>query len=175
MTDSPLAQLAIDFGLLSFIAVGGGMAVLPEMQRIAVDNHGWMTAATFANLFALAQAAPGPNVLVVSLIGWQVAGLAGAAVTTAAMTVPTSVLTYGIAQVWERFREARWRKAVQRGLAPVTIGLMLGAAYLITRAADETAAAYVVTALTAAVVLTTSLHPLWLIALGAGLGLLGLV
>jgi chromate transporter len=114
-------------------------------------------------------------VLVVSLLGWQVAGLAGAAVATTAMTVPTSVLTYAIARVWERFRDARWRKAIQRGLAPVTIGLMLGAAYLITRAADETAAAYALTALTAAVVLTTSLHPLWLIALGAVFGLLGVV
>lgn len=175
MTDNPLAQLALDFGLLSLIAVGGGIAVLPEMQRMAVDTHGWMTAATFANLFALAQAAPGPNVLVVSLIGWQVAGLAGAAVATAAMTVPTSVLTYAFARVWERFRDARWRKAIQRGLAPVTVGLMLGAAYLITRAADETLAAYALTAVTAAVVLTTRLHPLWLIAAGAALGLVGVV
>jgi chromate transporter len=175
VTESPLAQLALDFGLLSLIAVGGGMAVLPEMQRIVVDTHGWMSAATFANLFALAQAAPGPNVLVVSLLGWQVAGLAGAAVATTAMTVPTSVLTYAIARVWERFRDARWRKAIQRGLTPVTIGLMLGAAYLITRAADETAAAYALTAFTAAVVLTTSVHPLWLIGLGAALGLLGVV
>ncbi len=175
MTDSPLAQLAVDFGLLSLIAVGGGIAVLPEMQRIVVDTHGWMTAATFADLFALAQAAPGPNVLVVSLLGWQVAGLAGAAVTTVAMTVPSSLLTFGIARVWERFRDARWRKAIQRGLAPVTIGLMLGAAYLITRAADESAAAYVLTGLTAAVVLTTNVHPLWLIAFGGVLGLLGVV
>jgi chromate transporter len=175
VTDSPLVQLALDFGLLSFIAVGGGMAVLPEMQRIVVDNHGWMTAATFADLFALAQAAPGPNVLVVSLLGWQVAGLAGAAVATVAMTVPTSVLTYAFARVWERSRDARWRKAIQRGLAPVTVGLMLAAAYLITRAADETAAAYAFTAFTAAVVIATKLHPLWLIALGAVLGLLGVV
>jgi chromate transporter len=114
-------------------------------------------------------------VLVVSLIGWQVAGLAGAAVTTAAMTVPTSVLTYGIATVWERFRDARWRKAIQRGLAPVTIGLMLASAYLITRGADHTPAAYALTASAAAVVFATRLHPLWLIALGAVLGLLGVV
>jgi chromate transporter len=173
--ESLLAQLALDFGMLSLIAIGGGIAVLPEMQRIVVDNHGWMSAATFTDLFALAQAAPGPNVLVVSLIGWQVAGLAGAAVTTAAMTVPTSVLTYGIATVWERFRDARWRKAIQRGLAPVTIGLMLAAAYLITRGADHTPAAYALTAFTAAVVLATRLHPLWLIAAGAVLGLVGIV
>ncbi len=175
MTDSPLAQLALDFGLLSLIAIGGGMAVLPEMQRIAVDTHGWMTAATFADLFALAQAAPGPNILVVSLIGWQVAGLAGAAVATIAVTVPTSVLTYWFARVWERYRDARWRKAIQRGLGPVTVGLMLAAAYLITRAADETLAAYALTAVTAAVVLSTRLHPLWLIASGAALGLVGVV
>jgi chromate transporter len=174
VTESPLAQLALDFGLLSFLAVGGGVAVLPEMQRIVVGTHGWMTATTFARLFALAQAAPGPNVLVVSLVGWQVAGLAGAAVATLAMTVPTSVLAYGMARLWERFREARWRRAVQRGLAPVTLGLMLAAAYLIARAGG-TVAAHLLTAVTAAVVLNTRLHPLWLIALGALLGLLGLV
>jgi chromate transporter len=91
------------------------------------------------------------------------------------MTVPTSVLTYGIATVWERFRDARWRKAIQRGLAPVTIGLMLASAYLITRGADHTPAAYALTASAAAVVFATRLHPLWLIALGAVLGLLGVV
>jgi chromate transporter len=85
------------------------------------------------------------------------------------------VATYWFAQVWERYRDARWRKAIQRGLGPVTVGLMLAAGYLITRAADETLAAYAVTAATATLVLTTRLHPLWLIAAGAALGLAGVV
>jgi chromate transporter len=175
VTDNALGQLALDFALLSLIAVGGAVPILPEMQRMVVDNHGWMSASTFADLFALAQAAPGPNVLVVSLIGWKVAGLAGAAVATAAMITPSSVLTYAVARAWERFRDARWRKAIQRGLAPVTIGLMTGAAYLLTRAADESLSAYALTAFTALVVVLTRLHPLWLIGLGAVLGLGGVV
>jgi len=175
VTDGVLGQLAADFALLSLIAVGGAVPVLPEMQRMVVDNHGWMSASTFASLFALAQAAPGPNVLVVSLIGWQVAGLAGAAVATVAMITPSSLLTYAVAAAWERFRDARWRKAIQRGLAPVTIGLMAGAAYLLTRAADQNLAAYALTAFVAFVVVLTRVHPLWLIAFGALLGFGGVV
>jgi len=175
MSESPLVELAVDFGLLSLIAVGGVMTVLPEMHRMAIDQHGWMSATTFAELFALAQAAPGPNVLFVSLIGWQVAGLAGALVATLAMIGPSSVLTFAVASVWERFRDARWRKAIQRGLAPVTTGLMLGAAYLLTRAADQTLAAYALTGFTAVIVVATRLNPMWLIVFGAVLGLTGVV
>jgi chromate transporter len=175
VTGDPLGQLASDFALLSLMAVGGAVPVLPEMQRMVVDEHGWMSASTFADLFALAQAAPGPNVLVVTLIGWKVAGLAGAAVATAAMIIPSSLLTYAVAAAWERFRDARWRKAIQRGLTPVTIGLMAGAAYRLTLAADESLAAFALTAFTALVVVMTRLHPLWLIGLGAALGLGGFV
>ena len=77
MTAMLLWQLASGFAAISLIAVGGGIAVIPEMSRLVVETHGWMSQARFAELFALAQAAPGPNVLVVGLIGWQVAGLAG--------------------------------------------------------------------------------------------------
>jgi len=175
MSDSPLAQLAIDFAIISLIAVGGVNGVLPEMQRTVVEVHGWMDASMFADLYALAQAAPGPNLLVVSLIGWKVAGFAGAAVATAAVVIPSSVLTYAVAAAWQRFRDAHWRRAIQRGLAPVTVGLTLSGAYLITQAADESAAAYALTAFTTLVVLNTRLNPVWLIVLGAVLGLAGVV
>ena len=98
MSENPLVELAVDFGLLSLIAVGGAMTVLPEMHRTVVDQHGWMSAATFADLFALAQAAPGPNVLFVSLIGWHVAGLAGGWVTA---VTARELNHYGAA--WRRF------------------------------------------------------------------------
>lgn len=174
MSDA-LAQLAVDFSLLSLFTVGGVITVLPEMHRNVVEVHGWMSGAEFAQLFALAQASPGPNILVVSLIGWKVAGLAGAAVATAAVCAPSCVLTYSVSRIWQRVRGARWRKTVEDGLVPVTVGLMLAGGYLITLSADHSAPAFAITAATAAVVLATRIHPLWLLAAGGLLGLAGWV
>jgi len=170
-----LAQLAIDFSLLSLITFGGVITVLPEMHRTVVEVHGWMSGAEFAQLFALAQASPGPNILVVSLIGWKVAGLAGAVVATGAVCAPSSILTYAVSTIWQRFRGARWRNVVEDGLVPVTVGLMLAGGYLITLAADHSALAFVITAATAAIVLATRIHPLWLLAAGGLLGIAGWV
>jgi chromate transporter len=170
-----VAQLAVDFSLLSLFAVGGVITVLPEMHRSVVEVHGWMSGAEFAQLFALAQASPGPNILVVSLIGWKVAGLAGAAVATAAVCAPSCVLTYSVSRLWQRFRGAAWRKAVEDGLVPVTVGLMLAGGYLITLSADHSALAFAITAVTAAVALATRIHPLWLLAAGGLLGFAGWV
>ena len=88
-----LGQLALVYAQLSLLAFGGANAILPEMQRQVVDVHHWMTAREFASLFALAQAAPGPNMMVVSLVGWRVAGVWGALVTTGAVLFPSSILT----------------------------------------------------------------------------------
>lgn len=114
------------FALLSILAIGGANAVVPEIHRLSVHDQHWMTDTQFVDLFALAQAAPGPNVLVVSLIGLQVGGLLGALITTLAMCGPSSVLAYTISNAWDRFRDRPWRKATQARLAPVTIGLVLG-------------------------------------------------
>lgn len=173
MSESALAQLAVDFSVLSLLAVGGAVTVLPEMYRSVVEVHGWMSGAQFAELFALAQASPGPNVLVVSLIGWKVAGLAGALVATLAISAPSCVLTFVVSRIWQRFRDAPWRVAVQDGLVPVTVGLMLAGGYLITRSADHSIPAFAVTAVTAITVLATRIHPLWLFAAAAALGLAG--
>jgi chromate transporter len=170
-----LAQLAMDFALLSLFAFGGVITVLPEMHRNVVEVHGWMSGAEFAQLFALAQASPGPNILVVSLIGWKVAGLAGAVVATGAVCAPSSILTYAVSRVWQRFRGARWRTIVEDGLVPVTVGLMLAGGYLITLAADRSVLAFAITAATAGIVLTTRIHPLWLLGAGGLLGLTGWV
>jgi chromate transporter len=170
-----LAQLAIDFSLLSLITVGGVVTVLPEMHRNVVEVHGWMSGAEFAQLFALAQASPGPNILVVSLIGWKVAGLAGAVVATGAACAPSSILTYVVSRIWQRFRGNRWRDLIEDGLVPVTVGLMLAGGYLLTRAADHSALAFAITGVTAGTVLATRIHPLWLLGAGGLLGLAGWV
>jgi chromate transporter len=175
VNEETLAQLALDFSVLSLIAVGGAVTVLPEMHRSVVVVHGWMSGAQFAELFALAQAAPGPNILVVSLVGWKVAGLSGAVVATAAMCGPSCVLTFAVSRIWQRFRFARWRSAVQDGLVPVTVGLLLAGGYLITLSADKSIGAFAITAATAAIVLTTRIHPLWLFAIAGLIGLAGWV
>jgi chromate transporter len=173
MTGSALPALAALFAELSMLAVGGANALVPEMQR-QVIGHGWMRSEEFASLFALAQAAPGPNMLVVTLVGWRVAGLFGAVVATAAFVVPSGILTYAVARVWHTFREARWRRVTQAGLTPVTVGLVMAAAVLLSEAAVHGAGTFLVTLATAACLLATRLHPLWLLAGGAALGAAGL-
>jgi chromate transporter len=172
MSGRALGDIALYFGTLSLIAIGGANALIPDMHRQLVDVSGWMSSKEFATLVALSQAAPGPNVLIVSLLGWKVAGLSGALVATAAMCIPSSLLTYGFTRVWDRFRAARWRAAVQSGLAPVTVGLILASGWVLTRAADHHWVGYGITAATAALVMRTRLHPFWLLAVA---GLIGLV
>ena len=167
-----LATLAAIFGRLSLLAFGGGNTVLPEMQREVVEVHHWMTPADFAALFALAQAAPGPNMMVVSLIGYRVAGVAGALISTLGIIVPSSILTMVLVSFWHRFREARWRKVVQAGLVPVTIGLLAASATLIVVAADTGMLMGAVTAAVAATVLVKRVHPLWLLGAGAIIGMI---
>lgn len=167
--------LLVQFAIMSLLAIGGANAVIPEIHRLAVQEQQWMTDTQFVDLYALAQAAPGPNVLVVSLLGLQVGGLLGALIATLAMCGPSSVLAYTISNAWDRFRERPWRKAAQAGLAPVTVGLVLGSGWVLSGAADHSWAAYAVTAATAALTLFTKIHPLWLLAAAGALGLAGVV
>ena len=170
-----LIDLATIFSQLSLVAVGGGNTILPEMQRQVVSVHHWMTAAEFAALFALAQASPGPNMMVSTLIGWRVAGVAGAFVATAGLIGPSCLLTFVTASFWHRFSARRWRRQVQAGITPVTVGLVMAAAVLLSEATGTTAGAWVVTAATTVLLLTTRLHPLIPLGIAAGLGVAGLV
>ena len=170
-----LAELTAQFLLLSMLSIGGANAIIPEIHRRAVDVEHWMTDADFAQLFALSQAAPGPNVLIVSLIGWKVAGITGGVVAMLAMSGPSSALTYAVAHAWERFRDEPWRIAIQLGLAPVTVGLILASGYVLTRAADHTWVAYAITGVTLVIGLVTPIHPLWLLGAAAIVGVAGWV
>jgi chromate transporter len=172
MSDA-LPTLAALFLRLSLLAFGGGNTVLPEMQREVVQVHGWMTAADFAALFALAQAAPGPNLMVVCLIGLHVAGLPGAVISTLGIIGPPSLLTMATVSLWHRFRDQPWRRVVQAGINPVTVGFVAATAAVIVRAADTGWALTGITAAVAILSLGTRLHPLWLLGGGALLGVLG--
>jgi chromate transporter len=170
-----LAELALQFLLLSLLSIGGANAIIPEIHLRVVEVHHWMTDVDFAQMYALSQAAPGPNVLIVALIGWKVAGVIGAVVAMGSMCGPSSVFTYWVAHYWERFRNAPLRIAIQRALAPVTVGLILSSGYVLTRTVDHGWLAYVVTVATLVLALTTRLHPLWMLAVGGALGAFGLI
>jgi len=172
---SSLASIALRFMILSLVAVGGVTSVLPEVHRVAVDVHHWVTDAEFTQMFVIARAAPGPNMLLVSLIGWHVAGLPGALIATAAMCLPSCTLSYFASRTWDRFRGAPWRRAVEHGLSPITIGLILATGWLVARGAPGGWPAYTIAAVTAAVSVFTNLNPLWLFLASALLALLGLV
>lgn len=168
-------ELFREFAMLSFVAFGGATALLPEMHRVVVEQHQWLDDTTFTHLYAIAQAAPGPNVLVVTLIGWKVAGLAGALAATLAMCLPMSVLIYLLIDRWESFAGKRWQKAISIGVAPLAVGLIFSGATLIAQSAGLGLAAWGLLAATVVANLKTKLHPLWFIGAGALLGLLGLV
>lgn len=168
-----LIALALIFTELSLLAFGGGNSILPEMQRRVVDLHGWMSAEQFNALFALAQAAPGPNMMVVPLVGWHVAGFSGLLVTSIAKFGPSSLVTIFALRAWERFRDRPWRRIVQVGLLPITVGLVVASAIIIT-AASATSWGLAAITLSVAVITTRSkMHPLIVLAGGAILGMLG--
>lgn len=173
MIPPALIELAQQFSQLSFMAIGGVNGLIPEIHRRVVDMEHWLTDAEFSQAFAISQASPGPNMLIVSVIGWKVYGILGALVATLALCLPSSVLTYGIAQVWNRFRDAPLRRAIQRGLAPVTVGLILASGYVLVRATDQTWAAYALTGATALMALATRIHPLWFLLVAGALGAFG--
>lgn len=113
MSDSnPLTALMVNFAILSLFAIGGANGAIPEMHRVAVDIMHWMSDRQFSDVFAIAQVSPGPNVMIVALIGFHVAGVAGAVVATAAMVGPTCVAAYVMTRIWDRFRTAKWRIAI---------------------------------------------------------------
>jgi chromate transporter len=173
MNDSPLTSLLGYFALLSLFAVGGANAAIPEMHRVAVDVMHWMNDRQFADMYAMAQVSPGPNVIIVALIGYHVAGFAGAGVAITAMCGPTCTLAFFVARTWDRFKGARWRMAIQAGMVPLSIGLIAASAFVLARAADRNVYAALITAATAAVAFFTRINPLWVFLAAGLLGLSG--
>ncbi len=167
--------LILVFAELSLFAFGGASSALPEMQRLIVQQEHWMSGAEFLRLYALAQAAPGPNVLAVTLFGWRIAGIPGALAATLAFLLPAVTLAYWMGKVWARFREKEWRILVQTGLVPVTVGLMLASAYILLRAAAVDLRMLALALVVAVLCLTTRRHPLWYLGAAALLGLAGFI
>ncbi|WP_144638356.1 chromate transporter [Bordetella genomosp. 13] len=166
-----LGLLAV-FAPLSLATIGGGQATVAEIQRQVVDVHHWLTHAQFLSDFAIARLAPGPGSLLVTLIGWQVAGFWGAVTATLALFGPTAFLLYGVAYLWRRHRGARWQRALEGGLRPVAAGMIAAAVYVLFTALDGGWAARGIALASTALVMTTRINALLLVLGGGGLLLL---
>lgn len=173
--DDALTTVIVHFLSLSFLAIGGVIATLPEMHRIAVDLEHWMTDREFAEMFALAQIAPGPNMMIVTLIGYRAAGWLGGFAATACVAVPPAIFAYLVAMGFHRVREATWPVVFRAALVPVSVGLMLATMVIISVASAQSYAAWALLAVSTALMLWTRLHPLLLLFAGGVIGFLGLI
>ena len=176
---------------ISLLAVGGAIATAPDMHRFLVERQGWLTDLQFNASIAIAQAAPGPNVLFIALLGWNVginaggagpagwaSGALGMVLSMVGIMLPSTTLTWLATRWGHRNRERRSVRAFKQGMAPVVIGLLLATAWLLSSAHSNPAtdlALWLLTAVCALLVWRTRLHLLWLLGAGALLGALGLV
>jgi chromate transporter len=124
-----LIQFIRVFAPLSFLTIGGGQSIIPAIHQQSVVVHQWITNTEFLDMFALSRLAPGPKTLLVTLVGWQAAGLAGALVASFAIFVPSAVLVYYLAKLWARYEGRPMIIAIERGLVPVAAGMILAVVY----------------------------------------------
>jgi chromate transporter len=165
-----LLALAVVFLPLSLLSIGGGASLLADMEHQSVAIRGWTTPREFADLFAISRAAPGPGTMLSALIGWKAAGWAGAVTATVALYLPSSVLVYGAARLWGRWRGSAWHSAVERGLAPIAAGLIVSGGIAVLRVSPGGAAIWLTAAVATVLLLRwPRLHPLALFAAGGAL------
>ncbi len=171
------------FGSLSLMSIGGGNTVLPEMHLRAVNGYHWLTNNQFADIFSISQAAPGPSILIVALVGYAAGlhvmgvsgGLIGGIIATVAMILPAALLMYLVTLSWQKAQKSKLRIAVEKGFAPLTVGLVLATSLVMSRAADHDWRAYLTTAVATAVFLRTDANPLLVVGAAAALGYFGFV
>jgi chromate transporter len=171
--DSRWLAIFLVFAPLSLFSFGGGQAVIAEMQHQVVDVQHWMTNQEFVDLFALSRAAPGPSTLIAALIGWHVAGFFGAVAGTIGMYLPSSIVMYAAIRWWHAQADSPWRRALERGLAPIALGLVLAGAATVLLAAQANALQLIVAVVGAGLLLYTRIGPYPLMAAAAiGFGVL---
>ena len=170
-----LIQILLLFSSLSILSIGGGNTVLPEMHHKAVDDYHWLTNKQFADVFAISQAAPGPSILIVTMIGYKAGGFAGAVLATIAMMSPAGLLVYLVSRVWEHAKNSPVRKAIEKGFAPLTVGLIMASAWVMSKAADHDWHAFLLTGVCTAIFSTTKINPLFIVAAAGFIGWMGWV
>jgi len=161
------------FLLLSLLAVGGAITTTPDMHRYLVAEQHWLTNAQFTASIALAQAAPGPNVLFVAVLGYNAAGLPGALATMAGILLPSTTLALWATRWGRSNKETRGVRAFTLGLAPLTCGLLLSTGWVLTEPSRDSPGAMLLVGWTAVVTARTRWSPIWLVALGAIVGAMG--
>lgn len=173
---TPLGRLALFLALMSSISFGGIPPVLPDIRHFVVDTNGWLTNQDFANFFALAQTIPGPNmILMMALIGWKTAGLAGAVAAAGATAVPPCTMYFVGYRLWDRFRDKPWQRIARASLAPLTFGLIIAGGTVMARTIDKDWLTASITIAAAGLLLTTRLNPLWILGAAGTMGALGLL
>ncbi len=161
MTLTLALQLIQVFGITSLLAFGGGNAVIPQFHLLTVGTYHWLTDRQFTDSFAIAQAAPGPSTLIVSLLGFRAAGVWGAVIATLSMVVPTSLIVYGITKLWNSgHHESRWRYALEHGMAAIAVGLILSGGVVVARSAETSWVQIALTAVATVVLCATKINPL---------------
>ncbi|HEY0858103.1 MAG TPA: chromate transporter [Albitalea sp.] len=173
LTATELLSLFGQFLVLSMLSIGGAITTAPEMNRYLVGDQHWLTDAQFTASVAIAQAAPGPNVLFVAVLGWNVAGPIGAVATMSGILLPSTALSLWATRWGQARRETRGVRAFTTGMAPLTIGLLLATGWVLAGPAAGHAGAMLLVAATVLVMLRTKLSPMWPVAAGALAGALG--
>jgi chromate transporter len=170
MRDDPLIQLLIVIAPLSLLAIGGASAIYAPLQHQTVDVYRWVSSREYLELFAIARVTPGPGSMLTTLIGWKVAGFLGALVATLALYVPSSMLCYGVAHAWRRYRGTKWHSAIENGLRPIGAGLMIAGGVMILRIEDSGLLGWAVAfAVLGVMVWRPAVHPMLLLAIGAAI------
>jgi len=194
MTGTPLLLLSFSdwlslfthFLLLSLMAVGGAVTTAPEMYRYLVDQQHWLSDTQFSSSIAIAQAAPGPNILFVAVLGWNigvnsggiVAALLGVIITMTGLLLPSTILSYLAASWGHKNRDLRAVRAFKQGMAPIVISLLCSTGWILACAHNDPLRdwpLWLLTATSAVVIWRTKIHVLWMIAIGAIIGAVGLV
>jgi chromate transporter len=171
---SQIPSLVRVFAYLSLLTVGGGMAAFPELQTLAVTVHHWLTAQQLVNLYGVEQIAPGPRMMMIVSIGQWAGGFAGAVAVLVAFLLPTSVLAFFTGRLWTRVERWPWRTSIQRGLAPVSIGLLLAGFLTVARVAVTGVGPVLITVAVSAVLLRSRANPALVVLGGALVGLVAL-
>jgi chromate transporter len=172
---SILLGLFLKLSAFSLVAFGGVNALLPVLFNLAVHQEQWIDVQTFSDYFAIAQAAPGPNFMTVTLIGWHVYGVIGALVATLAIAWPSSIMIYFLQRFIMSMKSPLSKKTIQYSAAALAIGLVLSSAWQIAMQINQSPAAYLLTIGTIAITFFTRWHPLYLIAIGGALGVFGFI
>jgi chromate transporter len=167
--------LFLHFLSMSMLAIGGALATAPEMHRYLVEQHGWLDDTQFSASIALAQAAPGPNLIFVPVLGHAIAGLPGAAVALVGILIPSTTFALAASRWARARRQTLGVRAFVAGMAPITIGLLFAAATVLVVPLAPQPAAWALVAATVALSLKTKIAPVWLIAVGAVVGAFGWV